>query len=152
MNLKILKIGVDNDTFYDVVELIKKYRIFYKCSSASNDSVFKYTKHMIKNNKSRIWAAYYGDRVVGFTQVYKTYTTIGLGEIWILNDLYVEVEYRGGKIGQKLAEKVISEARKNGAVRVDLKTSFDNELAKKLYLKLGFCKDMVFEYYSKNLV
>lgn len=59
---------------------------------------------------------------------------------WILNDLYVEQDFRESGIGTALLETAINFARQNGATFVELSTTVDNYTAQNLYEKTGFVR------------
>ena len=52
--------------------------------------------------------------------------------------LYVRPQFRGLKIGRKLTETIIAEARKIGYARMRLDTVPSMEVARALYVSLGF--------------
>lgn len=83
----------------------------------------------------------------GFMQLYPLYSTLMLGKIWVLNDLYIDEFYRAKGIGKKMLDRAIDFARSDGAIRLDLKTQFTNEKAKNFYESYGFEKDVVFVHY-----
>jgi ribosomal protein S18 acetylase RimI-like enzyme len=55
-----------------------------------------------------------------------------------LEELYVVPDRRGEGIGRALLEGAMTEARRNGAVHMDLGTSEDDVAARALYERLGF--------------
>jgi GNAT superfamily N-acetyltransferase len=62
----------------------------------------------------------------------------------LLEDLYIEEEYRGQKIGSELVQAVIDEAKKLGCYKLISQSRYDREKVHEFYKKLGF-KD-----YGKN--
>jgi ribosomal protein S18 acetylase RimI-like enzyme len=59
-------------------------------------------------------------------------------KIMSINDIQVSVINRGKGFGKQLMKLVESEAKKVGAVRIRLHVFHSNEIAKKLYLSMGF--------------
>jgi len=88
---------------------------------------------------------------IGFVLNYHSFSSVSLGKVIVLNDLYVAAEYRNQGIGQQLIERTFEFAKDWGAVRVDLGTAKTNTLAQGLYDKMGFVKDTEFYAYSFTL-
>jgi ribosomal protein S18 acetylase RimI-like enzyme len=77
---------------------------------------------------------------VGFIQLYPTYSSIRAIKNWILNDLFVEEEYRKQGIGEALIKAATEFARINNAKFVELSTAVHNFTAQRLYESIGFKK------------
>lgn len=56
----------------------------------------------------------------------------------LLEDLYVEEEYRGQKIGSKLAQAVIAEAKKLGCYKLLAQSRHSRIKVHEFYKRLGF--------------
>lgn len=139
------------DDLGTLVPLLEKYRDFYNCPQSTVESISAYASFCLGNPASKIFLAFRDTMAVGFTQLYRTYTTLGMGHIWILNDLFVLQQHRNHGMGTQLIEKALAFARVDGARRVDLKTGQENQKAAKLYTKLGFKKDQQFMHLSRVL-
>ncbi len=69
---------------------------------------------------------------------------IGYGGMWVIVDeahvtnIAVYPEYRGKKNGERLLRMMMAEAAARGARRMTLEVRVSNEVAKRLYRKLGF--------------
>ena len=87
------------------------------------------------------------ETVMGFVNLYPSYSTLSLKRLWILNDLGVSREFRGQGIAKELINEVLSFARETKAVRVELKTQTTNLGAQNLYKSLGFEVDDENVYY-----
>ncbi len=138
-----------------VADLFDKYRVFYKKES-DIELAKQFIQTRLDNNESVIFVVVAGDQSlpVGFTQLYPTYSSVRVVRNWILNDLYVEKEYRKQGIGEKLIEAAISFARQNEAKIVQLSTAVDNYTAQSLYEQIGFKKqepETDFYTYTINL-
>ncbi|MDO3627970.1 N-acetyltransferase [Mucilaginibacter sp. BT774] len=122
-----------------VIGLFDKYRVFYKKDS-DIDLAERFIKTRLANNESVIVVALKGDRPVGFTQLYPKYSSVNAVKNWILNDLYVESNYRKQGIGEAMIKTAMEFARADGAAYVQLETAVDNYAAQSLYEGLGFQK------------
>jgi len=125
------------DNLHDLVGLFDKYRIFYKKDSDLNGAK-QFLSARIKNQESVIYIYYDKNIAVGFTQLYPTYSSARMVKNWILNDLFVLVEYRNTGVATQLINKVIEFAKSNDANFVQLETQVDNLVAQELYQHLGF--------------
>lgn len=122
-----------------VVGLFNQYRIFYgKFSDLGMAKAFIDAR--LKNNESVIFVAMDADKPVGFTQLYPTYSSARLTKNWILNDLYVDSNYRKQGIGEELIKTAMSFAKGQGSTFVQLETAINNLTAQRLYETIGFKK------------
>ncbi|MCL8000798.1 GNAT family N-acetyltransferase, partial [Brucella sp. 21LCYQ03] len=88
---------------------------------------------------------------MGFTQLYPKFSSMRVTKNWILNDLFVDPNYRKQGIGEKLIHEAMAFARQDGATRLYLSTAVDNLTAQRLYEQVGFEKqgiDTAFYDYS----
>ena len=133
----------------DIVPLFEAYRIWYK-KPANELKTRQFLTERIIKQESVIFLIYTeGGLAVGFTQLYPTFSSIRLGRLWLLNDLYVVPEERSKGFSIALIEHVKDMARKTGAVGVVLQTDKSNEIGNKLYPRTGFELDSaVCNYYG----
>ncbi len=122
-----------------VVGLFNQYRIFYKQLSDIGMAQ-AFIQARLENNESIIFVAMDDDQPVAFTQLYPKYSSARLTKNWILNDLYVEADYRKQGIGEKLIRTAMDFAKKQGSGFVQLETAVDNYTAQSLYEAIGFVK------------
>lgn len=142
---------IDSFPNESLVHLFDQYMVFYKKPS---DPVrySEYLKNRIENNQATIFIAKDEmDASIGFVLNYHCFSSVSLGPIVVLNDLFVCEDARGKGVGEHLIKKVFQYAKETGAVRVDLGTAKDNETAQRLYEKLGFVRDDEFYSYSYNV-
>jgi ribosomal protein S18 acetylase RimI-like enzyme len=88
---------------------------------------------------------------LGFTQLYPSFTSVGMRRLWILNDLFVAESARGRGIATALMDKAAEYARQTAARGLILETAADNAEAQRLYEKLGWTRDELFYRYYLNL-
>ena len=89
--------------------------------------------------------------VVGFAQLYRSFSSVSLGPTVILNDLYVVPGARRLGVGGHLVDAAARYARGTGAVRLELATQHSNEAALRLYRARGFVPDTEFTHLSLTL-
>ena len=78
------------------------------------------------------------EAIVGFAQLYRTFSSLSLGSVIVLNDLYVAPNARRLGVGGRLIDAAAEYARRAGALRLTLETRHDNEAALRLYRAKGF--------------
>ena len=86
----------------------------------------------------------------GFAQVYFGFSSLSLGRVWTLNDLYVDEAARGTGLGRLLVREVCCRAEAAGAVSVRLETAGDNHAAQALYAAEGFAIERGFVHLSRR--
>jgi ribosomal protein S18 acetylase RimI-like enzyme len=135
-----------------VFGLFNKYRMFYKADS--NIELAKtFIQARLDNKESVIFVALNeNSQPVGFTQLYPSFSSVRAMKNWILNDLYVENDYRKQGVGEKLIRKAMDFAKENGAKFIELSTGMDNFTAQKLYETIGFIRQSPdSEYYNYRI-
>lgn len=134
------KYVIRNATLKDIealVGLFEQYRAFYgKVSDLKNASVFL-SEHLT-HGRSQIFVAQIAQQLVGFIQLYPLWSSLEMGRVWVINDLFVQMDFRGVKIGQALMQAGIAFAQQYDAVYIGLETGKENLRAQRLYQKLGF--------------
>ncbi len=132
-------IQIDKTQGHLVFELFDRYRMFYK--QESDISIARYfIQERLNNNESIIFVTIDADKPIGFTQLYPKYSSVRVIKNWILNDLYVDQEYRKKGIGENLIKAAMDFARHDGAKFIELSTAVDNYAAQRLYEQVGFKK------------
>jgi len=125
------------DDLKPLSHLFDQYRIFYKQKS-NLVAAESFIQERLSLNESVIFIAKIDGEYAGFTQLYPSFTSVGMKRIWILNDLYVHKDFRKKGIGEALIKHTFEYARKTGRIKVILETGNDNIQAQKLYEKIGF--------------
>ena len=136
-------IRINSSQIEMVVNLFDKYRVFYEQPS-DVERAKTFLADRLKNNESVIFVALAGKAEalapVGFTQLYPTYSSVRTIRNWILNDVYVEPDFRKQGIGDALIKTAMNYAKESGAKFVQLETALNNFTAQKLYETIGFKK------------
>jgi len=132
----------------DLEVIFSLYLKFYEVESIRDDNI-TFLRERVQNNESVIFSAKKDDEIVGFTQLFPTFSSASLKKVYILNDLFVLEKYRDQGIAKLLIHQVIEFAKENNCARVSLSTARNNP-AQFLYEKLGF-KESSFKFYNYNL-
>ena len=122
-----------------VIDLFDKYRQYYEQQSDINLAQ-RFINERLQKNESVIFVAMIEDKPAGFTQLYPKYSSVSASKNWILNDLYVDSNYRKQGIGEVLIKTAMEFAKEEGATYVQLETAVDNYTAQRLYEAIGFEK------------
>jgi ribosomal protein S18 acetylase RimI-like enzyme len=127
--------------------LVDAYRQFYKQPSDLK-AVRSYLRERLSNDECVVFMAFEGEEALGFTLLYHHWTTVALGHVWLLNDLFTKPEVRRKGVGEALLEKAAEFAKADGAKRIWLRTAVDNFTAQALYEKVGYKRDEQFYRYD----
>jgi GNAT superfamily N-acetyltransferase len=123
----------------DLIPLFDGYRIFYRqLSDYSKAKTFLTDR--ITNNESVIYIAYDDENAIGFTQLYLLFSSVSMEPMYLLNDLYVEGNYRNQGIGNMLIGKAKQLCKEQNYKGLAIQTEHNNP-AQHLYERLGFVKD-----------
>lgn len=132
-------------------ELFDGYRRFYRMTSDISGAR-DFLAARLRHKDSIILVAWVEDEsLVGFVQLYPAFSSVRMGTIWILNDLYVQRGWRGQGVGQRLMEDARIRAVQSGCIALELATEKTNAHAKRLYEKLGYSLDETFDHYALAL-
>lgn len=123
-----------------LLPMVQAYRVFYK-QRPEPELEEQFLEAHLQHGTSVIYIAEIDGAAAGFTQMFKTYSTVHLAPAWILEDLFVAPEYRRGGIAQALLERAVHHARNDGACGMFLETAHDNNAAQALYEKAGWARE-----------
>lgn len=104
----------------------------------------------LTKNESVIFMAVDQDTeaVLGFVQLYPSFSSVSCRHIWILNDLFVVASARCRGVGRALLDVARHHALQMGAKRLVLSTAVTNEKARSLYASFGYKVDEEFLTYT----
>ncbi len=132
-----------------IVPLFDAYRQFYR-KPGDAELARRFLRERFEHNESIVFLALKEDgTAVGFTQLYRTFSSVSAAPILILNDLYVRPEGRREKTGSLLLEAAARYGRAVGAVRLTLSTEVTNSTAQALYEGEGWVRRD--EFYTYDL-
>ena len=111
------------------------------------DSSRKFLEKRISRKESVIYLAMADDedKILGFCQLYSSFSSLSLKRVWILNDIYVCQDARRQLVADRLIQTAKQMAKETNAVRLRVASSVDNEVAHKLYESIGFQEDTEFK-------
>jgi GNAT superfamily N-acetyltransferase len=133
-----------------VARLFNQYRMFYQQPSNPAGAT-QFLQERLQKNDSTIFLAEENGSMIGFTQLYPSFSSVSMKPIWILNDLFVAEDYRKQGVAQQLMTTAEAFARETGAIRMTLSTQISNAVARSLYESRGYVRDDEFHHYTLSL-
>jgi len=88
---------------------------------------------------------------VGFVNLYKSFSSVKMQQILILNDLFVIPEFRNRGVGRALMQASYDLAKTSTVQRLELKVLRDNLSARRLYEKADFAANFEDVYYTRTI-
>lgn len=133
-----------------LLPLVQAYRAFYK-QQPDAQREREFIESHLRHHTSTIYIAQADGRTAGFMQLFKTYSTVHLCSSWILEDLFVDPEFRHRGVGAALLGHALQHVRADGAGSMFLETAHDNLAAQTLYEKAGWVREGRFIKYNAPL-
>ncbi|RPE08958.1 GNAT family N-acetyltransferase [Chitinophaga lutea] len=131
--------------------LFDAYRQHYE-QPTNVEGAQAYLAERLEQHDSEIYAATDEDgTLIGFTQLYPVFSSIGMKKAWILNDLYVAPEHRRKGAARKLIAASRELGERTSARYIMLQTHITNTTAQALYEDEGFKRDDEFYYYYLSI-
>jgi ribosomal protein S18 acetylase RimI-like enzyme len=134
----------------ELAQLFADYRVFYG-QDFELEKTRSFIQQRLESKDSIIFIAIESDTILGFSQLYPSFTTIGVQEIWILNDLFIKPKFRQNGVAKMLIEHILDYSKDTNRKKVILSTAYTNDKAQRLYEKLGFTKTKFYNYEKYNL-
>lgn len=130
--------------------LFDAYRQFYdQPSDVAGATAF--LRARFDHQQSSIFVADTYGTLIGFTQLYPSFSSTRMATIFILNDLFVTPDARQQGTASALLRAAADFARAQGALRLSLSTAHDNLAAQALYEHMGWTRDTAFRTYNLPL-
>jgi GNAT superfamily N-acetyltransferase len=120
-----------------LAELFDQYRVFYHKES-DIPAAENFLKERIENKDSEIFVAEENGNLVGFVHLYPIFSSTRMKRYWLLNDLYVNENYRGKGYSKELIEEAKQLAKLTNACGILLETGKNNDVGNQLYPACGF--------------
>ena len=135
------------DNIDGLTAIFEQYRQFYR-KEADHVAAKAFLRKRIINKESIIYIAINDeDKIVGFTQLYPSFSSTRLSKLWILNDLCVDKESRGMGISKLLIARAKQLCTETNACAVILETEKDNLIGNSLYAATGFTLESENHYF-----
>jgi GNAT superfamily N-acetyltransferase len=128
-------------------QLFDEYRMFYhKTSDLSGAQEF--LSERLEKKDSEIFVAEDEGKLVGFVQLYPLFSSTRMKRYWLLNDLFVNSNYRGKGFSKALIESAKQLCRDSNSCGMYLETSKENMIGNQLYPSAGFKKYNEVNFYE----
>jgi GNAT superfamily N-acetyltransferase len=136
------------DHIEQLAVLFDQYRVFYKKES-DVASAKNFLRDRMEKNESVIFVSFDAkNSMTGFTQLYPLFSSTRMKRLWLLNDLFVDSNYRGKGFSIALIDRAKELCKQTGACGLLLETAKTNDIGNNLYPKTGFVLDEDHNYYS----
>ena len=146
--MKIIKAQIEH--LEEIAILFDLYRMFYQQSS-DLEAARKFIYDRLQKSDSTILIASNNSHIVGFVQLYPSFSSVSMKRIWILNDLFVRETERNKGVARSLMSAAADFGKETAAIRLVLSTQISNNLAQALYESLGYTKNEEFYQYQLKL-
>ena len=105
-----------------------------------NTKINNYYENFLKSDNSKLFIAKDNDNIMGyiFIKITNPKQNAELYKESIIDALYVKEEYRNKGVATTLIKKAIEYSKQKDAKRISINVISNNEVALKLYYKLGF--------------
>lgn len=128
--------------------LFDAYRQFYgKRADLAGARAFLQAR--LSQSQSQLLIAHADGAPAGFTQLYPSFSSLGMAPVFVLNDLFVTPAARRRGVAEALLKGAAERARELGAIALTLSTATGNSSAQALYEGAGWQRDSA--YYTYNL-
>ncbi len=127
--------------------LFDQYRIFYN-QSPDIAGARAFLTERIQQNDSTIFVAFRDGKMIGFTQLYPVFSSVGMKRAWLLNDLFVTEDARGSGAADALLKAAQDMGADTSSRWLMLQTSKDNHRAQKVYERNGWERDEDYFVYN----
>lgn len=114
---------------------------YYKLESIVffEDKVHKALIELINsNNIGRVWLIYLNNKAIGYIVLCFSYSLVSFGQDGMIDEFYIDDEYRKKGIGTQILNIVMKNSKKLGLNCLYLEISKNNIAAQTLYEKLNF--------------
>ena len=130
-----------------LLSLFAGYQRFYENDSPDDErNCAFFAQFVASSDAGLLLVAKDGDAIVGFANLYWTFSSVSAEPHALMNDLFVAETARSGGVGRALIEASRAAARDRGITRMSWSTALDNRRAQALYEKTGAERSAWFEY------
>jgi ribosomal protein S18 acetylase RimI-like enzyme len=140
----------DSSDLERLLPLAAGYREFYERRPDPAGERAFFERHL-RDGSSVLFIAEEEGEVIGFTQLFASFSTVHLGPSFVLEDVYVIPNARNRGVGGALLDAALAFARENGAVGMSLETAATNQTAQRTYERCGWHREQRFVKYNAPL-
>ena len=125
---------IDRESLALVEPLFADYQRFYEVEQIDQARNRTFLERFVDSDEEGwLFGAFEDDRILGFTCLHRSKSSLRAADTILLYDLFVLAEARGKGVGRALIEKGLEVARDTGAACLEWSTAPDNETAQRLY-------------------
>jgi GNAT superfamily N-acetyltransferase len=117
--------------------LFDGYRQFYQ-QPADLVGAQAFLQQRLEQQESVVFVAEDDAGLLGFTQLFPSFSSVSMQRLWILNDLFVADHARKQGVAKALLNEARDWAEATGSKGIILETDWDNTQAQALYQQLGY--------------
>jgi len=138
---------VSSENIKEILPLIRSYQAFYNVADINDSNNHEFFSQFGSDSDTGCLFGYrVGQKMVAFATVYFSFSSTIAAKVAVMNDLYIDPDYRRQGIAKALILHCEQYGRSKGAARLQWVTAADNLPAQSLYLSLG-AKQSSWEHY-----
>ncbi|HPM35147.1 MAG TPA: GNAT family N-acetyltransferase [Spirochaetota bacterium] len=103
---------------------------------------------LIEKEQAVVFKAVSGDKIIGMVTGQLVVSTASGGYSVLLEDLFVDTDFRLGGVGKALLKNLVTWANQNGALRIQLVADETNSSAESFYTAMGFSPSRMTGWYQ----
>lgn len=121
-----------------LTELMYEYIVdFYQKPKPPVEKVHQIFYTLLNHKEGIQFVVEQNEKLVGFATLYFTYSTMKASKVAVLNDLYVQDDFRGTDVAKELFRATKIFISENEFAFMSWVTAKDNKRAKRFYEKMG---------------
>ena len=134
-------VEISDKNLDEILPLISRYQAFYNVENMSDEKNKEFFSQFGPNSSQGcLFGCWLEDKAVAFATVYFSFSSTLCAKVAIMNDLYVDNNFRRKGIGKELIYHCKNFALKSGAVRLQWLTQQKNSIANDVYTAIGASK------------
>ncbi len=137
------------DDLDDVLPLFAGYQRFYAGHAPDDEHNRAFLSRFLDPSEDGLLLLARDDEtseVLGFANLYWTFSSVRAVEHAVMNDLFVSDSARGRNVGHALIEAAVAAARERDVAKLSWQTAVDNRRAQRLYERFDAERSIWFEY------
>jgi ribosomal protein S18 acetylase RimI-like enzyme len=127
--------------------LFDAYRRFYG-QPCDIERAGRFLRERLGRGQSLLFGAWRGGELCGFCHIYPGHSSVAAAAVWVLNDLFVQPQFRRQGVANALMAACEAGAQAAGIGRMQLETALDNQSAQALYARRGWRRATGFVSYE----